>query len=246
MLRYILTTWRPVALTALLALAAAPADVWAAGHGGGGGGGHGGGGYHGGGAHYGGYHGGGYGGGAHYGGYNVGGYRPGYFGGYHNSYGYGQRGYGYGGYYSPSLYTGAYLSGGDALPPDFYYSPNYTTAAPYSSLSAYYAPDDAAPTPAVTAPTVAPDAASGRATVDVHVPASAQVWFDDSATKQTGADRQYVSPPLTPGQNFTYDVRARWIDNGHVTDLTRTITVHANSVNSVDFTQPAPAATASK
>jgi uncharacterized protein (TIGR03000 family) len=98
----------------------------------------------------------------------------------------------------------------------------------------------------VTAPTVAPDVASDRATVDVHVPATAQVWFDNTATRQTGAERQYVSPPLTPGQNFTYDVRARWIDNGRVTDLTRTITVHANSVASVDFTRPASAASASE
>jgi len=224
MLRTILAAWRPAALAALLALAVAPTSVRAAGHGGGG------------------FHG----GGMHYGGYNAGGYRPGYFGGYQGRYGYDHRGYGYG-YSSPGLYgSAAYLSGGYEAPPDYYYSPDYTTTAPDYGVSSYSAPDAAAPAAATAAPAAVPGSTPGSATVDVNVPASAQLWFNGSATKQTGDARRFTSPSLTPGQDYTYTVRARWTDNGHVTDETRTITVHAYQVTFVDFTEPAPTASASK
>lgn len=216
MLRTILAAWRPVALAALLALAVAPTGVRAAGHGG-----------------------------MHYGGYNAGGYRPGYFGGYHGGYGYDHRGYDYG-YSSPGLYSSAaYLSGGYEAPPDHYYSPDYTTAAPDYGLSASYTPDATAPAPAAAAPAAVPGSTPGLATVDVNVPASAQLWFNGSATKQTGDARRFTSPSLTPGQDYTYAVR-RWTDNRHVTDETRTITVHAYEVTFVDFTEPAPTASAAK
>ena len=39
---------------------------------------------------------------------------------------------------------------------------------------------------------------------------------------------------------------ARWTDSRHVTDETRTITVHAYEVTFVDFTEPAPTASAAK
>ena len=240
MLRSILTAWRPVALVALLALAAAPTNVRAAGHGGGGfhgGGYHGGGGFHAGGYHAaGGFHGVG---GAHYGG----GYRPGYYGSNHNEY----RGdHYYGGYLSPWLYgSPAYISGGYGAAP-YYNAPDTSTPPEDYGPSDYYAPEAAAPTPAVTAPTPAPDAAPGPATVDVHVPASAQVWFDDALTKQTGDWRRFISPPLAEGKDFHYAARARWTENGRAVEQTRNVTVHAFEVTVVDFTEPAPADTASK
>ena len=142
--------------------------------------------------------------------------------------------------------SAAYLSGGYDEPPDYYYSPDTTTAAPDYSLSASYAPDATAPAPAAAALTAVPGSTPAPATVDVNVPASAQLWFNGSATKQTGDARRFTSPSLAPGQNYTYSVRARWTDNGHVTDETRTITVHAYEVTFVDFTEPAPAASAAK
>ena len=131
------------------------------------------------------------------------------------------------------------------MAPD-YYSPDYSTTAPDYSLSAYYSPDATAPTPAVTAPIPAPDSTPGPATVDVHVPASAQVWFDDFLTTQTGDWRRFQSPPLAVGKDYHYVARARWTENGRMVDQTRRITVHAYEVTVVDFTQPAPTASASK
>ena len=254
MFRSIFTAWRPAVLAAaLLALAASAPYVQAAGHGGGGGFHGGGGGFHGGG-----FHSGGFGGGGFHGGGFHGSYHPGYFGGYHNGYGYGHRGY-YGGYYGgywPGLYgSPAYLSGGyDVAPystyynttPGYYGSGDYSTTAPDYGLSNYYTPSFSAPALAATAPTTVANATDDRAAVAVHVPADAQVWFDDSPTKQTGDERRYVTPPLTPGKDYSYQVRARWTDSGQAKDETRTITVHANGVTSVDFTQPAATASASK
>jgi uncharacterized protein (TIGR03000 family) len=257
MLRSIFTVWGPVALTALLALAVAPTNVLAAGHGGGGhgggGGGHGGGGgFHGGSSFHGGggFHAGGggfhantfHGGDFHGGGFHADAFRGGYrnaYGGFYNGYGYGRRDHDFYGFYSPWLYNSpAYISGGYGVLPD----------DSYSSQSYYYSPDDVAPSgyysPGAAAP--APAFPNDVATIYVHVPASAELWFDGSPTKQTGDQREFQSPPLERGQNYTYELRARWTDNGRVVDETRKVPVHANGSLSVDFTQPAPAAAASK
>src|ERR1700723_1792902 len=60
---------------------------------------------------------------------------------------------------------------------------------------------------------------AGLAYVDLRVPATAEIWFDDNKTAQTGSLRHYVTPSLESGRSFTYDIRARWTDpNGKVID----------------------------
>ena len=46
-------------------------------------------------------------------------------------------------------------------------------------------------------------------------------------TTQTGTNRLFTSPPLTPGTNYAYDVRAQWMDNGKPVDRTKSVAVHA-------------------
>ena len=46
------------------------------------------------------------------------------------------------------------------------------------------------------------------------------------------------SPPLTPGQDYTYEVHARWTDDGRTVDRTRKIHVRANALTEVDLTRP--------
>ncbi|MBI3821752.1 MAG: TIGR03000 domain-containing protein, partial [Planctomycetes bacterium] len=41
----------------------------------------------------------------------------------------------------------------------------------------------------------------------------AKVLIDDRPTKQTGASRLYVTPPLEARKTFTYTVTARWEPN---------------------------------
>ena len=73
------------------------------------------------------------------------------------------------------------------------------------------------------------------AIIDVRVPPNAQIWFEDQPTTQAGTFREFISPPLEPDRTFTYDVRARWMENGRPVERTRHINVHAGDQLNVDF-----------
>ena len=220
----------------------------AAGHGGGGhgGGGHGGGGHggggHGGGGHGGGGHGGG--GGFHNGGFHNGGFHNGGFhhhGFYPGFYGFGLGlglGYGlgypwyYGNYYTGGYYSPAYYDNGyDYAPPA--YSPNYypyagapaTAATPYSYPSVAPVPDSSA----------VPN--ENAIYVRVQVPPDADVWFDGQKTSQKGPVRFFESPPVDPGRQYVYHIRARWNQDGSVVDQTREANVWAGDKFSIDFSK---------
>ena len=80
--------------------------------------------------------------------------------------------------------------------------------------------------------------ANAPAAITVAVPPGAQVWFDGVLTTDTAAVRQFTSPPLTPGVDYAYDVRAQWTDPGGVTvDQTRHLLIHAGDQVTVDFTR---------
>jgi uncharacterized protein (TIGR03000 family) len=117
----------------------------------------------------------------------------------------------------------------------FYSQPNsYSNTRPstYSPRTYYYAP------PISDASYYMPsDAPSDRAVrVTVHVPASAEIWFDGNPTRQRGERRTYVSPPLAPDAALHYDVRALWVDGGGRTvDQTRRVAVRAGELSMVDF-----------
>jgi uncharacterized protein (TIGR03000 family) len=217
---------------AALAFSATPAFAAGGGHGGGGGGHGGGGGGHGGGGggHGGGGGGHGGGGGGHGGGssfhgggsnFHGGGFSRGGFG-YYPGFGIGYGGYG-GGYY------GGYSDG-------YYYSdpaPIYVQSTPVVIQTQSFYPSDAAGTPP-------PAPSGGTAMVTLRVPADAEVWFNGDATTQRGESRQFASPPLTPGREFHYEVRARWTDGDRVVDQTRRVSVRADGRTDVDFTRPEP------
>lgn len=70
----------------------------------------------------------------------------------------------------------------------------------------------------------------------VEVPErNAQIWIDGSRTSQTGTVRRFLSPPINPGSNYTYDIKAQWTENGHTVDQTRTVRVRAGERVNVDF-----------
>jgi uncharacterized protein (TIGR03000 family) len=175
-----------------------------------------------------------------------GGYRGGYYGGYRGGY-YGSWGrgvgWGYPGYYGRGLSVGVgfygspYSYGGYGYDyPANVYSYDVPSVATYDvvpsveSRASFYPPAD------VAAPAAADAAAP--ATVDVRVPADAEVWFDGNATRQRGEMREFSSPPLTPGKEYHYDIRARWMDNGRPVEDTRRVSVRAGARTDVDFTRP--------
>jgi hypothetical protein len=52
-----------------------------------------------------------------------------------------------------------------------------------------------------------------------------------------------VTPPLEGGHHFSYDLQARWVENGRVVMRTRTVPVYPGDQVTVDFREP-PAAEA--
>jgi len=159
-----------------------------------------------------------------YGGY--GGYGRGGYGGYGLGLGYG-RGYGYGGYggYSSPSYYGNYASVtpyyGDNYGGDYSVSPSYAYAPQTAAYQSFYPSDS--------------QQSNNSATVNVMVPADAEVWFDGNATQQRGPFREFTTPPLDPNRTFTYQIRARWMQNGQAMDQTRSVQVQANRAATVDF-----------
>jgi uncharacterized protein (TIGR03000 family) len=80
------------------------------------------------------------------------------------------------------------------------------------------------------------------ALIEVKLPASdADVWFQGERTTRTGTVRQFRSPPLVVGRNYTYEVLALWGTGGQSTKELRRFTVHAGDRITVDFTAPPPA-----
>jgi uncharacterized protein (TIGR03000 family) len=218
-------------------------------HGGGhGGGGHGGGG-HGGGSHFGGYHGGGYHASFHSGSYHQGGY----YGGYRPSYGYHHNYYPHYGYSPYSGYRHNYYPYyGYPYYGSYNYYP-YSSYYPYYGSTGYYSPaygsepdlgSDSAVLPLVSESYVpatpsysnAVQAPADRpAHVTVRVPANAEIWVNDSKTTTTGSVREYQTPPLTPGKRYTYEIRARWSDNGQEVTQTQEVEVTAGVPTNVQF-----------
>jgi uncharacterized protein (TIGR03000 family) len=194
-----------------------------------GGGGHFGGGHFGGG-HFGGFRSGGFGGGFSRGGFHYGsphyGYRP-----FYGSYGYS---YPYGDLYPYLGPNATYYPGAATYDWDLDLTPSYPNAyasgAPSGgSYQSFYPP------------AVQPDT---TVHLTVTVPPGAQVWFDDAPTTSTGPVREFVSPRLTEGRQYTYRVRARWQENGKEVTQTQQVGVTAGSHVNVRFPVP-PGATGS-
>jgi uncharacterized protein (TIGR03000 family) len=193
-------------------------------------------------------------------GIGVGGYGYGspYYGGYgygspyYGGYGYGSRFYGpsytygpvYGGFYSPGYSSMGYY---DSYPNTSFYSPNYTYyPADSAQRNSYY--NMSAFDPAASS-SAAPDASA--ASIRVELPKDAELWFGDSKTEQTGADRSFISPTLDPNKKYSYDITAKWMNNGQEVKKTKTIAVHAGDRLTVSFSgaadqipTPAPVAPA--
>jgi uncharacterized protein (TIGR03000 family) len=214
-------------LTGAVALATPGLGLAQRGGGGHGGGGHGGGGHIAGGGHY----GGGF-GGARYGGYR-GGFYPG--GGRYGGYGYGYPYYGSYGYYPYSYDTAPYAW---SSPTD---DSGYSGS--YGSVTADGTPS-AAP-PVSNYQTFYPPVTDTLAHLTVKLPADAQVWVQNTLMTSTGPVRQFISPPLTAGRPFTYEVRAAWNENGHEVTQTQQVGVTAGAYVEVDFpVRPETAGTA--
>jgi len=170
--------------------------------------------------------------GGYHGGY-YGGYRGGYYGGYRGGYYGGYSGLYAPGYFSRNYYRPYYPGVGAYYAPAYAYPPVYAYES--GATEGYLPPGPAGPAPS-----------DNTASVGVRVPSDAEVWFNGDPTKQKGEEREFATPPLAPGGDYQYEVRARWTENGKPVDQTRTVVVHANARSEVDFTRPEPPAPPAK
>jgi uncharacterized protein (TIGR03000 family) len=90
------------------------------------------------------------------------------------------------------------------------------------------------PAAAVTYPAPGEDVAR----VVVRVPENAELEFGGVAVGQTGRVRKFTTPPLTPGQEYRYDVRATWTESGRQVVKERQVFVYAGEKADVDFLGP--------
>lgn len=236
----------PVVLALTLALCFGNASpAFAQHHGGGGGGG-----YHGGAVYHGGYNG----SGVYHGGY--GGYQP-YYGGYGYNHGYnhnyypwgaGLVGFGLGLGVGSSLFSPGYSyynPGYSSYSPGYtYYNPSMYSAPLYdTSMPNYYMPTQFTPGYSTEMNAVSPAgyaASSGApARMEINVPADAQLWLNGASTTLTGATRLFQTPPLTSGPTYTYEVKAKWQQDGKEKEATRTVTVQPGGFVRVDMKSPA-------
>lgn len=134
---------------------------------------------------------------------------------------------GYSGGTSSGYYSGA-PAGGFGNFGQFAPASGYVT--PFAPATGYFVP--AAPAGSSAQPdlgyvSMAPGAASTRATLVGHVPENARVWIEGEPTNARGALRRYLSPPLTAGENYRYTVRVEWNEAGKTVTRTETIPVRA-------------------
>lgn len=81
------------------------------------------------------------------------------------------------------------------------------------------------------------DDAGKVAIIRLRVLENAQVWIDGNATSQTGTSRPFVTPALDPGKDYSYEIRARWTDDGRTVEQTRKITVQSGDRMTVNLTR---------
>jgi uncharacterized protein (TIGR03000 family) len=147
----------------------------------------------------------------------------------------------YGGYSTPAY--GGYTRNGAYSPGAFdVYSPGlagpYTAGVPAlayqlrPSAGTYYPAGETA----VTGPReqVIGDA-SAVAYVNVLVPSGTALYFQGLLMSRTGTSREFVSPPLIPGQDYVYFVRATWNENGREVTQERSVPVRAGERVDVDL-----------
>jgi uncharacterized protein (TIGR03000 family) len=75
--------------------------------------------------------------------------------------------------------------------------------------------------------------------LQVAVPAQAEVWINGQKSHRKGTLRKFVTPPLQPDRKYSYLLRVRWRENGHVKVRTRKVGIQAGRQTSVEFGKPA-------
>lgn len=79
-------------------------------------------------------------------------------------------------------------------------------------------------------------ATAERARITVKVPAGVTLYVDDKRNDRTDPTREFTTPPLPPGQDFAYVMKAERTRDGRPETQTQKITFRAGEIVTVDFT----------
>jgi uncharacterized protein (TIGR03000 family) len=165
----------------------------------------------------------------------------GYWGGCHGCYGayswyscygcYGWSGYGYLG---PGCYSAWGCSG--------CYHPSYSVygvmpVAPTPPAEKRPAPEQQLPPPRETPK----GQESTRASLTVELPADARLYVDGQLTRSASSRRQFITPPLNPGQAYYYDLQAEVIRDGQLVRVSRRVIVRPGQAVTTSFLELAGA-----
>jgi uncharacterized protein (TIGR03000 family) len=102
-------------------------------------------------------------------------------------------------------------------------------------------------TPATTTPaggTTKPEGgkeevnAPAPATIIVTLPAEAKLLIDNAPTTSTSNTRVFVSPSLTPGKEFHYELKAEVVRDGKTVTAAKTVAVRAGAETRVQIDMP--------
>jgi uncharacterized protein (TIGR03000 family) len=133
--------------------------------------------------------------------------------------------------------------GSSTLPPVPYYDTRiyhptyYTPTAPPEEVRPYEPP----PAPPGQRPEdFEPPAPGNIAVITARVPGDAELRFDGVKTPATGAERQFKTPALQPGEHYAYTVEARWQENGREVTQSRQVPVSAGANVRLVFPLPTP------
>jgi uncharacterized protein (TIGR03000 family) len=130
-----------------------------------------------------------------------------------------------GGYYGSGYYGSGYY-GSPYYSSSYYRTSNYSY--PSQDTSAYFSGD------------MNTARGENRVMLNIQAPAGANLWISDVFVGQGGSSRQFVSPPLENGRTYTYDIKARWMQDGREMTSARTLEFQGGQTNlSFDLVQGA-------
>jgi uncharacterized protein (TIGR03000 family) len=83
-----------------------------------------------------------------------------------------------------------------------------------------------------------PDPSGQPAEITLNVPLDAIVFVDGQRTNTSGLSRRFVTPPLSSGQKYYYDVKVSWIEGSRPRVYNRHLSFKAGDRIALNLAQP--------